>query len=142
MDDLKQIVIPLAATLIIVAIVLYFSLRETRKPQENYGFLPSQQFGIATSSTNKGSTSATATLIGATGRTIYISDVTGATDLTGVVIQVKDGSTVIWQDTVGTTTAYSHTFGTSLRGSLGNNVSVSITGNATSTANIGGYYTP
>lgn len=89
--------------------------------------------------TATGTSSAVATLTAVAGKSIYGSVVTGSSDLTGATLQIKDGSTVIWQDRISNTAAYYIQWDLPIASSVGNTLSVTVTGTSASNANISGY---
>lgn len=102
----------------------------------------SQEYGTATSSSATGTTAATTTLTGASGRSIYVTDISGGSDSTTSIIKIVDGTAIVWQSTIGSS-AYHHAFTTPIRSSLGNSISVVVTGStAISNASMAGTYTP
>lgn len=98
-----------------------------------------KEFGTPYSATATGTTSATATKGAVAGIKNFITDISGSSDLTGATIQVLDGATVIWQDKIGNSVPYVIKFEEPLAGSVGNAISVVVTGTLASNANVSGY---
>lgn len=99
-----------------------------------------QDFGTPAIATNGTTPPATATITGVAGSTFYVTDISGSSDLSTSTIQVKDGSTVIWQSLVGNTVPYYFSFKTALGCTIGNTVTVVVTGTSSATANVSGYF--
>lgn len=125
---------------ILVLGVVWSNMKSSPTPAP--GSLIAGNYGNATSSSAKGTSSATALLVGTAGRTIYITGATVTSDAAEEPIQIKDGTTVIWQDNTASSTPYIVSFLTPLRATAGNSVSLVVTGIGSTTANLSGYYNP
>lgn len=101
-----------------------------------------QQYGSPIEATNAGTTTATASVTGVATSTYYVTDVSGSSDKAGATLEIKDGSTIIWEEVIGNTTPYEHTFDIPLKCTLGNTISVVVTGTSASNANFSGYSIP
>lgn len=96
-------------------------------------------FGTPITATNTGSSSTTATVTGVVGVTYYVTDVSASSDLAGATINIKDGSTIIWQDRISNTAPAVYQFSTPLRCTMGNTLTVVVTGTSLSNCNVSGF---
>lgn len=99
------------------------------------------QFGTPFSATFTASTTpAIAIQTGTANQTVYVTDISGSSDLAGATITLASTpvGTVLWKDIVGSGN-YRINFITPIKFATGQGVQVTVTGSATTNANLSGF---